>query len=77
MDRSKKINFVGGYVELYVPLPPIYKEDKWELKVYGKVIASDKTTEAEGKKILFDKGFTTNGAKINEYYRTVEILVNL
>lgn len=77
MDYSKKINFVGGYVELFVPLPPIYKTDKWELKVYGKVIASNKTTEAEGKKILFDKGFTTNGAKINEYYQIVEILIDL
>lgn len=77
MEYSKKIDFNGGYVELFVPLPPIYELGRWELKVIGKIISSSEITKSEGEKILFNKGFTTNGNKNNEYYRTIEVLVDL
>ncbi|MFS1017244.1 hypothetical protein ACFC9J_14425 [Enterococcus casseliflavus] len=77
MDKSRKINFNGGYVELFVPQPPAYEFGEWKIRVIGKIIASDETTKAEGKKILIQKGFTTNGNKVNEFYKTVTILNGL
>ncbi len=47
------------------------------IKVIAKIIASDKKIEAKGRKILFRKGFTTNGDKVNEHYRTIDILDDL
>lgn len=73
MDKSKKINFIGGYVELFVPLPPIYELGDWKIRVIGKIVASDETTKAEGKKILIQKGFTTNGNKENEFYKIIDL----
>ncbi|MFS0980300.1 MULTISPECIES: hypothetical protein [Enterococcus] len=73
MDKSKKINFNGGYVELFVPQPPAYEFGKWKIRVIGKIIASDETTKAEGKKILIQKGFTTNGNKENEFYKIIDL----
>lgn len=73
MDKSKKINFIGGYVELFVPLPPTYEFGDWKIRVIGKIIASDESTKAEGKKILIQKGFTTNGNKENEFYKIIDL----
>ena len=77
MENSKKINFIGGYVELFVPQPPVYELGNWKIRVIGKIIASDVITKAEGKKILIDKGFTTDGNKENVFYKNIIILVDL
>lgn len=77
MESSKKINFIGGYVELFVPQPPVYELGNWKIRVIGKIIASDVITKAEGKKILIDKGFTTDGNKENVFYKNIIILVDL
>ncbi|MGH1783621.1 hypothetical protein ABE872_09975 [Enterococcus gallinarum] len=77
MENSKKINFNGGYIELYIPSLPLYKFDGWKVKILGKIVASDEATTAEGKRILFEKGFSSNGNKINEFYKTVTILDDL
>lgn len=73
MDKTMKINFTGGFVELFVPLPPVYEQGCWKMRVIGKITASDETTKAEGRKILINKGFTTNGNKANEFYKTVTL----
>lgn len=73
MDKTQKINFNGGFVELFVPQPPKYEQGEWKIRLYGKIIASDEITKAEGRKILLQKGFTTNGNKINEFYKTIEV----
>lgn len=77
MDKTQKINFNGGFVELYVPLPPTYELGEWKVRVIGKVIGSDETTKAEGKRILIKKGFTTNGNKEWEFYKKVTVLTDL
>ena len=77
MDKTQKINFNGGYVELFVPLPPVYELGKWKIRVIGKVIGSYEITKAEGKRILIKKGFTTNGNKEWEFYKNLTILYDL
>ncbi|GMC00417.1 hypothetical protein [Enterococcus thailandicus] len=77
MDKTQKINFNGGFVELFVPQLPKYEQGEWKIRVYGKIIASDETTKAEGRKILLQKGFTTNGVKQWEFYKIITILVDL
>lgn len=77
MEEMQKINFNGGYVEVQFPFPPKYGQYKWTIKAIAKIIASDEKTEAEGRKILFRKGFTTNGNKVKEYYKTIEFLDDL
>ncbi|BDX48162.1 hypothetical protein ACX1Q6_002247 [Enterococcus hirae] len=73
MNKTQKINFNGGFVELFVPQLPKYEQEKWKIRLYGKITASDETTKAEGKRILLKNGFTTNGNKINEFYKIIEV----
>lgn len=77
MDKTQKINFNGGFVELFAPQLPKYEQGEWKIRIYGKIISSDEITKAEGRKILLQKRFTTNGNKTNEYYKNIRILDDL
>lgn len=72
MDKTMKINFTGGFVELFISLPQVCEQGCCKMRVIGKITASDETTKAEGRKILINKGFTTNGNKLNEFYKIIE-----
>lgn len=77
MEYTKKEDFLGGYIEYFIPEIPKYENKKWAMKVYAKVIASGYYTQKNGRQILLKKGFTTNGNKENEYYKCFTILENL
>ena len=71
MNKTQKINFEGGFIELSVSRPPVYELNEWKVKVIGKIFASNETTKAEGKRILIKKGFTTHGNVVDEYYKVI------
>lgn len=72
-----KEDFMGGYIEYFVPKPPEYESGEWTIKVYAKLIFSNDSTKKDGRKALYNKGFTANGYKENEFYKTFRILEKL
>lgn len=76
MVESQSIPFLGGYVEIFISEKPVLKcDDIWKVRVLAKIISSGYKEMSEGKKILNEKGFTTNGHKENEFYKYVEIKI--
>ena len=71
MNKTQKINFKGGFVELFVSQLPIFEQEKWKIRLYAKIVASDESTKTEGRKILIKKGFTTNGNQTDEFYKVI------
>lgn len=76
MEENQRIPFMGGYVEIFITEKPIFKGDAgWKIRVLAKIVSSGYKEMSEGKKILNEKGFTTNGHKENEFYKYVEIKI--
>lgn len=71
MNKTQKINFKGGFVELFVSQLPTFEQEKWKIRLYAKIVASDESTKTEGRKILIKKGFTTNGNQTDEFYKVI------
>lgn len=77
MENTMKEDFVGGYIEYFIPQLPKYEYGEWKVKVYAKLVFSNVATKKVGKKALLNKGFTTNGAKSDEFYKNFKILEKL
>lgn len=71
MNKTQIINFNGGFVEISVSQLPIFEKVKWKIRLYAKIVAADETTKTEGRKILINKGFTTNGNQTDEFYKII------
>lgn len=76
MVESQRIPFMGGYVEIFITEKPVFNgKDAWKFRVLAKIISGGYKEASEGKKILNEKGFTTNGHKENEFYKYIEVKV--
>lgn len=77
MEYTKKEDFLGGFIEYFITDIPRFEKDNWKLKLYARIVASNYSTQKEGREILFKKGFTANGNKMNEFYKNFIILEGL
>ncbi|MBK5243718.1 MAG: hypothetical protein JJE18_01605 [Eubacteriaceae bacterium] len=76
MLESQKMPFMGGYVELFITETPKFNGvDGWKIRILARIRSSGYNEKSEGKKILIEKGFTTNGQKDNEFYKYIEIKI--